>query len=192
MVKEILRTYYISMKAAFPDYKWVSQATQFGPWLPKKIVIFRNGASDADFRDVLDREIRQLLPMFWEVHNEQAPWHPEYFANVSSYEPRLTVVAVQKNHGTRLFPAPPPPGAPGRPDPLENVPPGTVVDTEITSGSDRDFFLVSHAAIPGGTVRPTHYRVLLDDEDKSADILEVFCYRRASLETANGCNDRDA
>lgn len=175
MVKDILRTYYMSMMQQFPGYKWDPRAETCGPWLPKKIVIFRNGVSDAEFRDVLDLEIRQLLPVFREVFEEQREYHPEFHSvmkDAGGWQPQLTVVAAMKNHGTRLFPA----EGGGRAAPLENVPPGTVVDSEITSRHERNFFLVSHSAIPGGTVRPTYYRVLLDDMDVPADVLETFCF----------------
>lgn len=122
MVKELLKEFYTSMKERFPSYRWCPAATNEGPWLPKRIVIFRDGVSDGEFRDVLDREVRQLLLVFEEVFEEMRGFHPEwheYLASRGGYQPLLTVIVVQKNHGTRLFPAPRDPNNPG--DPSVNV-----------------------------------------------------------------------
>ena len=49
-----------------------------------------------------------------------------------------------------------------------NIPPGTVVDQKIVSPQDFDYFLCSHEGIQG-TSRPTHYHVLHDENDLTAD-----------------------
>ena len=55
----------------------------------------------------------------------------------------ITFVVAQKRHKTRLFPESPASGF-GR---MGNVPPGTVVDTEITHPTENSFFLASHEGI---------------------------------------------
>lgn len=56
------------------------------------------------------------------------------------YKPPITFIAVQKRHKVRFLLK----KVGGRYD-LENVPPGTVVDTDIVSKSD--FYLLSHKGI---------------------------------------------
>jgi eukaryotic translation initiation factor 2C len=58
------------------------------------------------------------------------------------YKPKVTFLVVQKRHHTRFFPRNE--DADGR---NKNVPPGTVVDREITHPTEVDFYLVSHASI---------------------------------------------
>ena len=59
------------------------------------------------------------------------------------YKPKVTFLVVQKRHHTRFFPTRDE-DADGR---NRNVPPGTVVDREITHPTEVDFYLVSHASI---------------------------------------------
>ncbi|CAI6005991.1 unnamed protein product [Closterium sp. NIES-64] len=56
-----------------------------------------------------------------------------------------------------------------------NVMPGTVVDSVICHPREFDFFLNSHASIQG-TSRPTHYRVLWDENGFTADSMQALCY----------------
>ncbi|XP_021941607.1 protein argonaute-2-like [Zootermopsis nevadensis] len=75
------------------------------------------------------------------------------------YKPKVTFLVVQKRHHTRFFPSPE--DADGR---NKNVPPGTVVDREITHPIEVDFYLVSHASCRGVS-RPTRYHVLCNDDN---------------------------
>lgn len=59
-----------------------------------------------------------------------------------SYQPKITFLTVQKRHHTRLFPA-----EKATMVRNGNVYPGTVVDTDICSPHQFDFFLCSHGAI---------------------------------------------
>ena len=52
---------------------------------------------------------------------------------------------------------------------------GTVVDQGINHPTEGDFYLVSHEGIQG-TSRPCHYQVLWDDNNSTADELEVLAY----------------
>ncbi|KAL8498222.1 hypothetical protein ACS0TY_021525 [Phlomoides rotata] len=84
-------------------------------------------------------------------------------------------VVVQKRHHTRLFPE-----DCRNADKSGNILPGTVVDTEICHPTEFDFYLCSHAGIKG---RPAHYHVLLDENDFTADSLQILtnslCYTHA-------------
>ena len=63
---------------------------------------------------------------------------------------------------------------------MKNVPPGTVVDSDITHPTEKSFFMVSHEGIQG-TSRPTHYHLLSDDNDLSADELQKITYHLCHL-----------
>lgn len=56
---------------------------------------------------------------------------------------------------------------------------GTVVDRVITSPSESDFFLISQAGLQG-TSRPTHYHVVLDQNELSQDEIQEFSYQCAA------------
>ncbi|GAB2246018.1 hypothetical protein Droror1_Dr00001511 [Drosera rotundifolia] len=122
---------------------------------PKQIIIFRDGIGESQFDHVLDIELKQI---------KQA-----YLALGEVDLPKFTVIVAQKNHHLRLFQS----------ASLENVLPGTIVDTEVVHPRNYDFYLCSHAGM-FGTVRPTHYHVLLDEIGFSPDELQNFinslCY----------------
>ncbi|GAB2285235.1 hypothetical protein Dimus_019688 [Dionaea muscipula] len=122
---------------------------------PKQIIIFRDGVGDSQFDQVLNIELEQI---------KQA-----YLAPGELDLPKFTVIVAQKNHHIKLFQTASP----------ENVPAGTVVDTEIVHPRNYDFYLCSHAGL-FGTSRPTHYHVLLDEIGFSPDELQnltnSLCY----------------
>jgi eukaryotic translation initiation factor 2C len=57
--------------------------------------------------------------------------------------PKVTFLIVKKRHNTRFFVQDPNTGN------MNNVQPGTVVDTDIVHPEGFDFYLNSHAAIQG-------------------------------------------
>ena len=59
------------------------------------------------------------------------------------FKPKVTFIIAQRRHKTRLFVDNPSDGT-GK---TRNIPPGTVVDKDITSLSEKDFFLASHEGI---------------------------------------------
>lgn len=59
---------------------------------------------------------------------------------------------------------------------MENAPPGTVLDHSITCRGLFDFYLVSQQ-MRHGTVTPTHYVVVVNEPDLSADILQQLSYK---------------
>ncbi|EFP03408.1 hypothetical protein CRE_09584 [Caenorhabditis remanei] len=90
----------------------------------------------------------------------------------TGYQPGITFIAVQKRHHTRLFSV----DKNDRVGKAFNIPPGTIVDVGITHPTEFDFYLCSHAGIQG-TSRPSHYHVLWDDNDMSADQLQQLTYQ---------------
>lgn len=93
------------------------------------MVFYRDGVSEGQFEDVLVREISAIQRACKSLE--------------ADYEPGITYLVVQKRHNTRLFPENSAQGV-GR---MKNVPPGTVVDTDITHPTETSFFLASHEGI---------------------------------------------
>ena len=125
---------------------------------PVKIIFYRDGVSEGQFKTVRLEEIAALQKACTELQTD--------------YQPKMTFIVVQKRHHTRFFPKTDRDKV-GRGN---NVPPGTMVDRTITHPSQFDFYLCSHIAIQG-TSRPCHYHVLWDDSDFSADELQCFSYQ---------------
>ena len=130
--------------------------------LPEKIIYYRDGVSEGQFRAVLNRELTSLRKAC------------ERFS--PDYQPAVTIVCVQKRHHLRMF------CKDGR-DSVgrgKNVPPGCVVDREVTHPVEFDFYLCSHFGLQG-TSRPTHYHVLWDENDFDSDCLQALTYNLCHL-----------
>jgi eukaryotic translation initiation factor 2C len=112
---------------------------------PERILFFRDGVGEGQFAQVLNSELNAIRRACSSIHQE--------------YKPRVTFLVVQKRHHTRLFPRRE--DADGR---NKNVPPGTVVDREITHPTEVDFYIVSHSSNQGVS-RPTRYHLLWNDDD---------------------------
>ena len=96
---------------------------------PEQIIYYRDGVSDGQFRGVLNHELSAIRRACAKLK--------------SGFEPKVTFIIAQKRHKTRLFVENPSDGI-GK---TRNIPPGTVVDKDITSLSEIDFFLASHEGI---------------------------------------------
>lgn len=124
---------------------------------PQRILFFRDGVSEGQFAQVLDFELAAIKEACKELD--------------SNYAPKITFVLVQKRHHTRFFVA----NAQDA-DRSGNIPAGTVVDTAVVHPNQFDFFLCSHGGIQG-TSRPTHYHVVHDENNFSADELQTLSYQ---------------
>uniref|UniRef100_A0A7N0U702 Protein argonaute 7 n=2 Tax=Kalanchoe fedtschenkoi TaxID=63787 RepID=A0A7N0U702_KALFE len=134
--------------------------------IPKRIIFFRDGVSEGQFSQVLLYEMDAIRKACASLQE--------------GYLPPVTFVVVQKRHHTRFFPFEH--GNKRTTDRSGNVLPGTVVDQKICHPTEFDFYLNSHAGIQG-TSRPTHYHVLFDENNFSADALQSLtnnlCYTYA-------------
>lgn len=125
---------------------------------PTRIIFYRDGVSEGQFAQVLHHELLAVREACLKLETD--------------YKPGITFVVVQKRHHTRLFCS----------DKKEqigksgNIPAGTTVDLGITHPTEFDFYLCSHAGIQG-TSRPSHYHVLWDDNQFSADELQCLTYQ---------------
>ncbi|XP_068740587.1 protein argonaute-2-like isoform X2 [Montipora capricornis] len=129
---------------------------------PSKIIFYRNGVSEGQFDQVFVHEVRAVQEACVKLQKD--------------YQPRITFVVVQKRHHTRLF-------RENNEDSSgkgRNIPPGTIVDSGITHPYEFDFYLCSHYGIQE-TSRPTHYHVLYDDNNFTADSLEQLTYQLCHL-----------
>ncbi|XP_011037293.1 PREDICTED: protein argonaute 5-like [Populus euphratica] len=133
---------------------------------PHRIIFYRDGVSEGQFSQVLLHEMQAIREACGTLEE--------------GYCPRVTFVVVQKRHHTRFFPADH--SNRDQTDKSGNILPGTVVDTKICHPTEFDFYLNSHAGIQG-TSRPTHYHVLYDENNFTADGLQTLtnnlCYTYA-------------
>uniref|UniRef100_A0A0E0GRX3 Piwi domain-containing protein n=1 Tax=Oryza nivara TaxID=4536 RepID=A0A0E0GRX3_ORYNI len=130
-----------------------------GSCKPGRIIFYRDGVSEGQFSQVLLSEMDAIRKACASIEE--------------GYLPPVTFVVVQKRHHTRLFPEDH--HARDQMDRSRNILPGTVVDTKICHPSEFDFYLCSHSGIQG-TSHPTHYHVLFDENNFSADALQTLTY----------------
>ncbi|KAK0493443.1 argonaute-like protein [Armillaria luteobubalina] len=125
--------------------------------LPKRLIFFRDGVSEGEFKKVLDLE----LPLL-EAACRDAKINPP---------PKITFIIVGKRHHMRFFPK----------DPRDqdsrsgNLLPGTVIDQAITNPVEFDFYLQSHGGLLG-TSKSSHYNVVYDEFGFSPDAIQSLAY----------------
>ncbi|KAI5364698.1 putative Zinc finger, CCHC-type, Piwi domain, ribonuclease H-like superfamily [Septoria linicola] len=142
---------------------------------PKRILYYRDGVSEDQYYQVIDKEVKAIQKVLPKV--------------------AITVIVVGKRHHTRFFCAndkdsyPDPkkghPTLSGAPDINGNARPGLLVDKIITMPVTQDgfcdFFLQSHAAL-AGTAKSAHYVVIRNDQACNLNmaaihnITHAFCY----------------
>ncbi|KNZ81482.1 Protein argonaute-2 [Termitomyces sp. J132] len=114
---------------------------------PKRIIFYRDGVSEGQFKQVLDQGACDSLQI----------------------AAKITIIVVGKRHHVRFFPQSDRDG-----DRSGNCQAGTVVDRDIAHPTEFDFYLQSHGGLLG-TSRPAHYSVILYDENNfSADALHIY------------------
>ncbi|KAL9247932.1 hypothetical protein vseg_021308 [Gypsophila vaccaria] len=118
---------------------------------PEHIIIFRDGVSESQFSQVLNKELDQIVQACKCLED--------------SWSPKFTLIVAQKNHHTKFFQENSP----------DNVPPGTVIDNTICHPKNNDFYMCAQAGMIG-TTRPTHYHVLHDEIGFGADDLQELVH----------------
>ncbi|KAI3607901.1 argonaute-like protein [Moniliophthora roreri] len=124
-------------------------ASRFGGTPPSRILFFRDGLSEGEYKKTAQEEI-QMLENIWKVkHSNKFP-----------KPPKLTYV---HRHHLVFFPG----SRNAANDGKGNCRAGFVTDqnTEIASALAPDFYLMSHQAILG-TSRSSHYILLRDDNNE--------------------------
>ncbi|XP_037695951.1 piwi-like protein 4 [Choloepus didactylus] len=126
--------------------------------LPARIVVYRDGVGDGQLKTILEYEIPQLLNSVTESSS-----------NASS---KLSVIVVRKKCMPRFFTE--------RNHTLQNPPLGTVVDSEATRPDWYDFYLISQVA-KEGTINPTYYNVIYDDNGLKPDHMQRLTFKLCHL-----------
>nr|GEX56115.1 protein argonaute 5 [Tanacetum cinerariifolium] len=124
---------------------------------PARIIFYRDGVSKGQFNHVLLHEMDKIRNACVSLEE--------------NYLPRVTFIVVQKRHHTRLFSSNN--NDRSNTNKSGNILLGTVVDTKICHTTEFDFYLCSHTGIKG-TSRPTHYHVLYDENNFTADGLQML------------------
>ncbi|KAI4118568.1 MAG: hypothetical protein LQ345_001405 [Seirophora villosa] len=125
--------------------------------LPERIIIYRDGVSEGQYRTLLHDELPQV----------RAACKEKYAGGRS---PQISIIVCGKRHHTRFYPT-------NEKDadmynggnPLS----GTVVDRGVTMEKGWDFFLQAHSALQG-TAKPTHYVIIHDENGMKADQMEAM------------------
>ena len=140
--------------------------------LPENIIVYRDGVSGSEYKDVLDKELKAL---------KEACTSQYSATETGKGLPRFTFIVVAKRIHTRFYPT-----SHSQRDSKGNAKCGTVVDRGITQARTWDFFLQSHSVVSkGGTARPTHYVVLHDevfvDDPNRVNLLQQITYNMCYL-----------
>lgn len=132
--------------------------------LPDRIVLFRDGLSESQFRMACEEEIKDIKDKL-----------DAYCGSVSkdAKRPPILVICTVKRHHTRFYGK----DQPKLHDKAGNPQPGVVFYDSVTSGEKKDFFMVSHRTLQG-TARPTHYVVL---ENEISDISLSYIAQAVSV-----------
>ncbi|XP_060035645.1 piwi-like protein 4 [Erinaceus europaeus] len=126
--------------------------------LPARIVVYRDGVGDGQLKTLVEYEVPQLLSSVAQLGAQPSP--------------RLSVVVVRKRCAPRFFAE--------MSRSVQNPPLGTVVDSEATRPDWYDFYLVSQAACQG-TVGPTYYNVIYDDNGLRPDHMQRLTFKLCHL-----------
>ncbi|KAJ7068346.1 argonaute-like protein [Mycena amicta] len=135
-------------------YREMVEKKPAGSLAPKRIIFFRDGVSEGQFKQVLEQELPLLKKACASLN----------------VDPKITILVVGKRHHVRFFPQ-----SERDADRSGNCRAGTVVDREISHPTEFDFYLQSHGGLLG-TSRPAHYSVLYDENNFSADALQSLAF----------------
>lgn len=100
---------------------------------PKNIIIYRDGVSEGQFQQVLERE----LPSIRAACREKNRYGPKE-------QPKLSIIVSVKRHHTRFYPT-----EKNKTSRSGNIRAGTVVDRGVTQARYWDFYLAAHDCIQG-------------------------------------------
>lgn len=119
--------------------------------LPMHLVIYRDGVSEGQVRQVYENEVECLRRKLEELY-----YGPNF---------KMIFIIVTKKINVRLFE-----------DYKRNPPIGTIVDDVITNPLKYDFFLVSQQ-VRQGTISPTSYNVIYDNSGLTAEMVQNITFK---------------
>ncbi len=139
-------------------------------FLPENIIIYRNGVSDKEKKMIYDSEIKPLNCL---LSGESVAGAGEDNNNIIApykidYKAKLCFIVVNKRTEMKFFEK--------INDRINNPKEGTVVDTQLTTPGDFEFYLQAQF-VNMGTATPTHYHCLFDSTGVPLEILEEVTYR---------------
>ncbi|XP_026177345.1 piwi-like protein 1 [Mastacembelus armatus] len=146
--QEIMDSLKMALRAALKDY------LKFNNCLPSRIVVYRDGVGDGQLHSVVSYEVAQIMDSISSMGHD--------------YMPKLSVVVVKKRISSRFFTL--------INNKVNNPPPGTVIDSEVTRPEWYDFYIVSQA-VRSGSVSPTHYNVVYDTSGLKPDHMQRLTYK---------------
>ncbi|XP_036114777.1 piwi-like protein 4 isoform X2 [Molossus molossus] len=126
--------------------------------LPARIIVYRDGVGNGQLKTLIEYEVPQLLSSLTEASSDTSS--------------KLSVIVVRKRCMPRFFME--------MGHTLQNPPLGTVVDSEATRPEWYDFYLVSQTACRG-TVNPTYYNVIYDDNGLKPDHMQRLTFKLCHL-----------
>jgi len=130
--------------------------------LPDRIIMFRDGVGEGQLKYVYDTELDEIKTSLLTLYRSygKAP-------------PKFTLIVVTKKINARIF------FSHGG-QPPRNPPPGTIVDDVITLPERWDFYLISQH-VNQGTVSPTSYNVVHDQQGLDPDKIQRFAYKMTHM-----------
>ncbi|OAP56736.1 hypothetical protein AYL99_08848 [Fonsecaea erecta] len=128
-----------------------------GNRVPQQVYYIRDGVSTNQFQQVLNEEVPQIRKVIQSCMNGH------------TWDGRVTVIIANKRHHIRSFPDKE--GADNKGNPL----PGMLIERDVTTPDEFDFYLYSHIALQG-TSRPVHYSVLLDEAKHRPEVIQNMIY----------------
>lgn len=133
------------------------QSNVGGGKLPHQVYYFRDGVSEGQYLHVMQQEVPQIKAVLNSLSNS-GPWTG-----------KITVIIAAKRHHIRCFPAP------GAGDQKGNPLPGSLLERDVTTPFEWDFYLYSHTALQG-TARPVHYTILHDEGNHEPNRIQNMIY----------------
>lgn len=130
--------------------------------VPEKVFIYRDGVGDGQIPVVKNYEVNQITQSV-----------ADFVKTMNKPVPKVTLVLVQKRINTKIY-------RQTGPAQFENPPHGTVLDKIVTRPQLNDFFLVSQH-VNQGTVTPTHYVTIHDENAMPADRIQRLTYKMTHL-----------
>lgn len=100
---------------------------------PKNIIVYRDGVSEGQFQQVLEKELPRMRAACKE--NKRYP---------GKEQPKISIIVSVKRHHTRFYPT-----AGDKTSRSGNIRAGTVVDRGVTQARYWDFYLAAHDCIQG-------------------------------------------
>ncbi|KAF8436955.1 Piwi domain-containing protein [Boletus edulis BED1] len=131
---------------------------------PEKIIFFRDGLSEGEYRNVAEKEFKDIKDAIERVWKERG-------LPPQMKRPAVTFIVVGKRHHVRFFPQ-----NERDADRSGNCPAGFVADEGIGNPIAKDYYLLSHGGLLG-TSRPSHYIVIQDENfSNNKEVLQELSF----------------